>query len=60
MVSCLMFKSLRHFEFIFVHVVRACSCFIDLHAGVHLYPRSVSIVLREIEENVQDHTFIKR
>ena len=30
--SCLMFKSLSHFEFIFVHGVRVCSSFIDLHA----------------------------
>ena len=30
MVSCLMFKFLSHFEFIFVHSVRVCSSFIDL------------------------------
>ena len=30
MVSCLMFKSLNHFEFIFVYGVRVCSNFIDL------------------------------
>ena len=34
MVSC-QFKSFSHFEFIFVHGVRVCSSFIDLHAGVH-------------------------
>ena len=34
MVSCLMFKSLSHFEFIFVHGVRVCSSFIDLQAAV--------------------------
>ena len=34
MVSCLMFKSLKHFEFIFVHDVRVCSSLIDLHADV--------------------------
>jgi len=34
MVSCLMFKFLRPFEFIFVHGVRVCSSFIDLHAAV--------------------------
>ena len=34
MVSCLMFKSLSHFEFIFVHGVRVCSSFIDLHVAV--------------------------
>ena len=31
MVSCLIFKSLSHFEFIFVHGLRVCSNFIDLH-----------------------------
>ena len=31
MVLCL---SLSHFEFIFVHGVRACSIFVDLHAAV--------------------------
>ena len=34
MVSCLVFKSLSHFEFIFVHGVRVCSSSIDLHAAV--------------------------
>ena len=36
MVSCLIFKSLSHFEFIFVHSVRVYSNFIDLHAAVQL------------------------
>ena len=36
MVSCLMFKSLSHFEFIFVHSMRMCSNFIDLCAAVKL------------------------
>ena len=35
-VSCLMFKSLSHSEFIFVHGVRVCSNFIDLHVAVQL------------------------
>ena len=34
MVPCLTFKSLRHFEFIFVHGGRVCSSFFDLHAAV--------------------------
>uniref|UniRef100_A0A8D1ADK6 Uncharacterized protein n=2 Tax=Sus scrofa TaxID=9823 RepID=A0A8D1ADK6_PIG len=34
MVSCLTFKSLSHFEFIFVHGVRVCSSFTALHAAV--------------------------
>ena len=37
MVSCLMFKTLSHFEFIFVHGVRMCSNFIDSHANVQLF-----------------------
>ena len=36
MVSCLTLKSLSHFEFIFVHGVRVCSNFTDLHAAVQL------------------------
>ena len=31
MVSCLVFKSLSHFELIFVYNVRVCSNFIDLY-----------------------------
>ena len=34
MESCLMFMVLSHFEFIFVHDVKACSNFIDLYAAV--------------------------
>ena len=37
MVSCLMFKSLSHFEFIFVHGVRVLTGFIDLHAAVQFF-----------------------
>uniref|UniRef100_A0A8D1L0Q7 Uncharacterized protein n=2 Tax=Sus scrofa TaxID=9823 RepID=A0A8D1L0Q7_PIG len=36
MVSCLLFKSFSHFEFILVHGVRVCSSFIDLHAAVQV------------------------
>ena len=38
MVSCLMLKSFIHFEFIFVHFVRVCSSFNDLHAAVQFSP----------------------
>ena len=34
MVSRLMFKPLRHFEFIFVHGVRVCSSFTNLQAAL--------------------------
>ena len=34
MVSYIMFKSLSHFEVIFVYGVRVCSNFIDFHAAV--------------------------
>ena len=36
MVSCLTFKSLSHFEFIFVYGVTECSNIIDLHEAVQL------------------------
>ena len=36
-MSCVIFKSLSHFEFIFVGGVRVCSDFTDLHVAVHLY-----------------------
>ena len=36
MVSCLVFKSLSHFEFVFVYGLRECSNFIDLHVAVQL------------------------
>ena len=36
MVSCLTFKSLSHLEFIFMHGVRVCSSFVDLHAAVQV------------------------
>ena len=36
MVSCLMFKSLNHVEFIFVYGERVCSNFIDLHVAAQL------------------------
>ena len=36
MVSCLVFKSLSHFQFIFVYGVRECSNFIDLYVAVKL------------------------
>ena len=36
MVLCLIFKSLSHFEFIFVYGVRECSTLIDLRGAVQL------------------------
>uniref|UniRef100_A0A8D0S259 Secreted protein n=1 Tax=Sus scrofa TaxID=9823 RepID=A0A8D0S259_PIG len=36
MVSCLIFKSFSHFEFIFVHGVRVSPNFIALHAAVQV------------------------
>ena len=35
-VSCLIFKSLSHFEFFCVYGGRECSDFIDLHAAAQL------------------------
>uniref|UniRef100_A0A8D0NQ29 Uncharacterized protein n=1 Tax=Sus scrofa TaxID=9823 RepID=A0A8D0NQ29_PIG len=37
MVSCHIFKSFSHLEFIFVHGVRVCSSFIALHAAVQVF-----------------------
>ena len=37
MVSCFTFKSLSHFEFIFVQDVKECSNLIDLHAEKQQY-----------------------
>ena len=37
MVSCLMFKSLSHFEFIFVYGESVCSNFIDLHSTTFIF-----------------------
>ena len=36
MVSCRIFKSFSHLEFIFVHGVRVCSSFIALQAAVQV------------------------
>uniref|UniRef100_A0A8D1VMJ1 Uncharacterized protein n=1 Tax=Sus scrofa TaxID=9823 RepID=A0A8D1VMJ1_PIG len=36
MVSCCIFKSFSHLEFVFVHGVRVCSSLIDLHAPVQV------------------------
>ena len=41
MVLYLMFKSLSYFEFLFVHGVRVCSGFIDLHAVVQVSQQSL-------------------
>ena len=39
MVSSLIFKSLSHFEFIFLHSVRVYSSFIDLNAAVQVFQK---------------------
>ena len=36
LLFCLLFKSLSHFEFIFVYAVRVCSSFIDLHSAIQV------------------------
>ena len=35
-MSCPIFKSLSHFEFIFVYDVKECSYFINLHVALQL------------------------
>ena len=42
MVSCLIFKSFSHFEFIFVHGVRVCSTFIDLQVACPVFPEPLA------------------
>jgi len=42
MGSCLTFKSLSHFEFIFGYDVRVCSSFIDLHVAVQFSQQGIS------------------
>ena len=37
MVSCLVFKSLSHFEFIFMYGEKVCSNFIGLHMTVQVF-----------------------
>ena len=37
MVSCLVFKSLSHFEFIFVYGGKVCPNFTDLYVAVQLF-----------------------
>ena len=41
MVSCLIFKSLSHFEFIFVYGVKGCSNFIDFW-GCPVFPTTLA------------------
>ena len=41
-VSCLIFYSLSHFEFIFVSGVKVCSNFTDLYASSSTFPTSLS------------------
>jgi len=36
MMSCLIFKSLSHFELIFVYGERVCSNFLDLYVAIQL------------------------
>ena len=46
-MSCLMFKSLNHLELTFIHGVKVCSSFTDVHAAVwfcqHHLVKSLSV-----------------
>ena len=44
-LSFFMFKSLSHFEFIFVHGMRVCSSVIDLHATVQFFQHNLLKIL---------------
>ena len=48
MVSCLLFKSLSHFEFIFVYGVGECSKLTDLHVAVQLSQHHLLKVMRNL------------
>ena len=41
MVSCILFRSLNHFQFIFVYCIRECSDFTDLHEAIQLSQASL-------------------
>ena len=61
MVSCLVFKSLSHFEFIFVHCVRLCSELIDAHVAVqfsqhHLLEETIFFPFYILASSVKDNS----
>ena len=51
---CLIFKSLSHFEFIFVHGVRMCSSFNDSHASVQVSLAKKTVVTFYVVSFVTD------
>ena len=58
MVTCLLFKSLSHFEFIFVYGMRECYNYIDLHAAVqhsHYHLETIFSPLCSLASFVEDH-----
>ena len=40
-MSCILFRSLNHFQFIFVYCIRECSDFADLHEAIQLSQASL-------------------
>ena len=40
-MSCILFRSLNHFQFIFVYCIRECSDFTDLHEAIQLSQASL-------------------
>ena len=55
-VSCLMFTSLGHFEFIFVCVVWMCSDFTDLHVAESLAKETSPCILLPLCQRLIDCT----
>ena len=56
MVLCLMFKSLSHFQFIFVYIEKVCSSFFDLYAAIqfsqhHLLTDNSNLLICSKENN---------
>ena len=54
MVSCILFRSLNHFHFIFVYCIRECSDFTDLHVAIHISRASLVAQLVKTACNAGD------
>ena len=54
MVSCLIFKSFRHLDFIFVYGIRVCSNITYLHVTVQLSKKAVFSLLYMLASFIKD------
>ena len=53
-MSCILFRSLNHFHFIFVYCIRECSDFTDLHVAIQLSRASLVAQLVKTACNAGD------